>query len=121
MKQLAIPAIIGLAAAAAAYFLAVPLKLGAHPFWADQVILWGAPIGLILGLIATRFSFRASVCGLIALTGVAYIVTNIGKSRFAASYAEDVFGGQMWFFGWHAVCIFAVATIVVAATRLNKS
>lgn len=121
MMRFAIPAAIGLAAAAVAYFLALPLKLGAHPFWADQAIFWGAPIGIILGLIAARMSYLVSLIGMIAVTGGAYAVAHIGKSRFAASYAEDAFGGQMWFFGWHAVAIFAVAAIVVAATKLNRS
>jgi hypothetical protein len=116
-----IPVVIGIAAAGAAYFFKVPLKLGAHPFWADQVILWGAPIGVILGLIAVRLSFRASIIGFVALTGIAYLTAHTGKSRFAASYAEDAFGGQMWFFGWHGVFVFAVAAIVVAATKLTPS
>jgi len=40
--------------------------------------------------------------------------------RFAASYAENAFAGQMWFFGWHAVCIFAMATIVTTAYRPRR-
>ncbi|MEJ6478899.1 MAG: hypothetical protein QNL92_09500 [Octadecabacter sp.] len=121
MKQLIVPAAIGLVAAALVYLLNVPLKLGAHPFWADRVILVGAPIGILLGLATTRFTYLARVFGLIALTGIAYTVAQIGKTRFAASYAEDAFGGHMWFFGWHAVCVFAVAVVVALAAKGSRS
>ena len=117
--KLVIPAVVGLAAAAVAYFFALPLKFGAHPFWSDQVVYWGAPIGVVVGLAATRFSDRAAFIGLVVLALASYAIAVYGKARFAASYAEDAFGGQMWFFGWHAVVIFAIAAIVVAATKFR--
>ncbi|WP_296426520.1 hypothetical protein [Yoonia sp.] len=118
--RLVIAIAIGFAAAAAAYALKLPLRFGAHPFWADQALLWGAAIGAILALITSRTHYSLRVLSFTTLTAGAYAVAHIGKMRFAASYAENAFAGQMWFFGWHAVCIFAMATIVTTAYRPRR-
>lgn len=93
-------------AAALAYALNLPQSLGAHPWWSQNVILIGLPIGLVIawGLALTPLSRIAAV----SLTGGAAVVTAVAavtaKARFAASYAEDVLAGQMWYFGWIGTC-----------------
>ncbi len=121
MKRLAFPFSITLAVAVAAYFSGATETLGAHPFWAGNTILLGTPIGLVLGYFSTRLPFISATVGLAGLTLVFFAIANLGKSRFAASYAEDTFAGQMWFFGWHAVVMFALATLFVAAANLRRT
>lgn len=120
MIRFLLPLVITLAAAGAAYLFNVTRMFGAHPFWAENVILWGVPIGIVLGLISTLVRYHVALIGLGALTIIAYAVAHVGKARFAASYAEDTFGGQMWFFGWNAIVIFAAATIFVGAAKINQ-
>lgn len=86
--------------------------LGAHPFWAGKVTLIGAPLGVLLFWAGQAMGARwiTAACALLAL--VSYAVAFQGKARFAASYAEDRFAGQLWFFGWIATAAFA--TVVVA-------
>jgi hypothetical protein len=90
-------------------------SLGAHPFWSISIAWLGVPFGLIVAL-ATKWLdwswlLRVSI-GIVGL-GIAYAVATYGKSAFAASYAEDVLAGRMWYFGWVGVAIFA--TVLVAA------
>lgn len=90
-------------------------SLGAHPFWSTQIALIGAPIGAALALIlrfATRFQWTSALAALV-LTGMAFAMASMGKSRFAASYAEDVQAGQLWYFGWIAVALFATTTLAL--------
>lgn len=103
---------VGVLAAAVIYLLELPLRFGAHPFWADQVVFWGAPIGIVLALISSRLQYAIRTGSILLLAAVAFGVAHLGKTRFAASYAEDAFAGQMWFLGWHAVIIFAIAGII---------
>ena len=115
-----LPAIIAVAIATLGTFLwGVPKHFGAHPFWADRVLFVGAPIGLILGLTLIRLHYVASVLALLVLTLLSYATAHSAKTQFAASYAEDAFAGQMWYFGWYAVCISAAALIARAAIRKN--
>lgn len=88
-------------------------SLGAHPVWSTQIALIGAPIGAILAIIlrfATRFRWTSALAASV-LTGMAFAMATMGKSRFAASYAEDVQAGQLWYFGWIAVALFATTTL----------
>ncbi len=121
MKQYAFPFGLCIAVAIAAYFAGATQTLGAHPFWADKTILLGTPIGLILGYASTRLPYGRAIGGLAGLTLVSFAIAHVGKTRFAASYAEDTFAGQMWFFGWHAVVIFALATLFIAAANLKRT
>jgi len=114
-----IPAAIALIATGIAYQTGVTSKLGAHPFWSDQILFWGAPAGIILGLIASRLRYAPAIIGSAFAAIIAYVIAHTGKIRFAASYAEDTTAGHMWFFGWNAVVIFAVATVFIAATKLS--
>lgn len=120
MMRYAFPFGITLAVAVAAYFSGATQTLGAHPFWASNTIILGTPIGLALGYVSTRLRLGLAIAALTGLTIVTYLIARTGKTRFAASYAEDAFAGQMWFFGWHAVVVFAVATLFVAAFNLKS-
>ena len=121
MKRYAFPLGLTVAVAIAAYFAGATATLGAHPQWAGKTILLGAPIGLILGYASTHLPYSRAMIGLVGLTIVSFGIAHTGKLRFAASYAEDTFGGQMWFFGWHAVVIFALAALFAAAAHLKRA
>ena len=87
------------------------VKLGAHPWWAVQVALIGAPIGALVAM-APFTQGKRLLLGLVVLAlcaGAAYY----GKTQFAASFAEDAFAGRMWYFGW--IGIAAGDAIIVAA------
>jgi len=122
VKQYWFPFGLTVAIAVAAYLTGATQTLGAHPFWAEKVIILGAPMGIALGYIATRIRYGLAVAGLAGLTIAALAVAHLGKTRFAASYdAEDALAGQMWFLGWHVVVVFALATLFVAAAGLKKA
>ena len=88
-------------------------SLGAHPFWAISVAWIGVPIGLVLALAAKTLQVAWLIRVLIFLICVsaAYTLAAVGKERFAASYAEDRFAGQIWYFGWIASTCAATALI----------
>jgi hypothetical protein len=92
------------------------LALGAHPWWATQVIWLGLGLGILLGVIlwSLRFSRTTRLLSLVGLTLAAFATAHTGKARFAASYAEDALAGQMWYFGWIATCSFALAVLATA-------
>jgi len=93
--------------------------LGAHPWWSGKVVLIGAPIGLVLAVIlGTILAPRWRAALFAVATLAAFWVATTGKAGFAASYAEDQFAGQMWYFGWIATAaslagfLYAVAALV---------
>lgn len=88
--------------------------LGAHPWWSGKVIWIGIPIGTLLSLFAwlLHVARLPRLLGFGAFTILSFSMAHIGKSRFAASYAEDMFAGQMWYFGWVATCAFCAATLI---------
>ena len=97
----------------------VSKSLGAHPFWAIKVALIGAPAGAVLAVIlryATRFQWTSALAALV-LTGLAFALAHMGKTRFAASYAEDIQAGQLWYFGWIAVAVFSTTTLALLWPR----
>lgn len=100
-----------------AYAIGLTQILGAHPWWADKVILIGLFLGLLLSttLWGLRVSKFVRLLGLTVLAFVAYATAYTGKAQFAASYAEDALAGQMWYFGWIATCTFALAILATAA------
>ena len=103
-----IAGVIGAVLAAFAIYLTdAPAFLGAHPTWAATVIGIGAPLG-VFGFIALVRTNRHILLGL-SIVGliVAYMAVVYGKSRFAASFGDDVLAGKMWYFGWIAICGFA--------------
>ena len=100
-------------AAALAFALNLPQNLGAHPWWPQDVILNGLPIGLALAwVLALTPLSRVTAIALAGMaTMAAAVIATTGKARFAASYAEDVFAGKMWYFGWIATCGLAAALL----------
>lgn len=108
-----IPLVLPLIGAGLAYITGVTQTLGAHPWWADKVIWFGLGLGLLLAAIlwGLKLSTPLRLTGLTVLGLAALGVAFSGKSRFAASYAEDAFAGQMWYFGWMATCTFALAIL----------
>lgn len=90
--------------------------LGAHPFWSIRVAWVGVPLGLIAAVAAKHLGGRWALRTALFLIGaaIAYAIAVAGKDRFAASFAEDVLAGQLWYFGWIATCAFAAALIAAA-------
>lgn len=111
--RITLPFFALLFAATLAYVTGLPQILGAHPWWADKVILLGLPIGI--GLATTAWALgisrRMRLMGFALLTLTAFGVAHSGKLQFAASYAEDMLAGQAWYFGWIATCALAAATL----------
>ncbi|MFT7596844.1 MAG: hypothetical protein ACI8R4_004186 [Paracoccaceae bacterium] len=107
-----------LAAALLASATGVTQIFGAHPWWAQQVIWIGLLVGLTLAAIARALpiSHIPRVAGFVLLTLTAIATATTGKSRFAASYAEDAFAGQMWYFGWIGICALTAATLASLLT-----
>ena len=97
----------------------VPGQLGAHPFWQQSVGL----IGAIAGGMSAFFLRRVNVAGAIpavtagVLTATSFGTAHVGKTRFAASFAEDAMAGQVWYFGWIATAAFATVTLALALRR----
>ncbi len=99
---------------AVVYLFDAAITWGAHPFWATQVILVGAAIGTVFYLLPLlRPTVKLSLLIVLALT--AFAIATYGKTQFAASYAEDTFAGQLWYFGWHATLAAGFAAIGSAA------
>ncbi len=92
--------------------------LGAHPWWSQKTLLIGAPIGLIIAAIAAR-SFGAKSCLLVfsLLVFIAVSIAKFGQTQFAASYAEDVLAGKLWYYGWIIVGV----TFTAAITALSRA
>ena len=114
-----IPFALAAAIVVVAALFGLSQSLGAHPFWAVKVALIGAPAGAVLALIlryATRFRWTSTLAALI-LTGLAFAMAHMGKTRFAASYAEDVQAGQLWYFGWIATALFATTVLALLWPR----
>ncbi|UZD90026.1 hypothetical protein [Cognatishimia activa] len=113
----AIAVLVTLGLAILAWFADIPKELGAHPWWSQQVLLTGALVGLVVGLILDRFlkGGLTAVLGLFIAATIGFGVAKYGQTQFAASFAEDAFAGQLWFFGWHVTSIMTFATIASAS------
>lgn len=99
-----IPAALAAAVMALLIALDIARPLGAHPSWSRQTLLIGAPFGLLLATLAPyalRPTPRLLFWALATLA--AYAAAKSGGMQFAASYAEDVPAGKLWFFGWIAM------------------
>ena len=110
-----------LIAAALAVLLTLPQTLGAHPQWAITVILIGTPIGIILAnaLNAAKFAQPLRIATGAALTIAAFLTARYGRTEFGASFAEDQFAGQLWYFGWIATCAGVALTLASLALHRN--
>ena len=92
--------IIALAVPVALGWFGAFQTLGAHPWWALKVALIGAPVGVVLGAVLSRYALLPSVIAGLVLLALAYGAAYYGKTQFAASFAEDAFAGKLWYFGW---------------------
>ena len=95
-------------------------SLGAHPWWAFEVSLYGAVPGILLAVVLS-FVSRFAVVFAFADLVLAGFVAWWGKRGFAASSGDDALAGQLWFFGWIAVCACAVALIALVVARLRAA
>lgn len=113
----AIAAVVTLGLALITWTVDLPKALGVHPWWSQQVLTTGALIGLALGVAVNR-AFKGRAIALLSLlvgTAMGFAMAKYGQTQFAASYAEDAFAGQLWYFGWHATCALGFATITAAS------
>ena len=92
---------------------------GAHPFWSGRVVYIGVPLGLILAWAVRRAGLgRGMRLGLYLLGTVVLVSLAFwGKAQFAASFAEDRFAGQVWYFGWIGAAMFATALLARLLSR----
>jgi len=107
--------------------------LGAHPFWSAKVAFFGVATGAALWLLVDWLARRAKseTSSPVAILVVAIILTGTvswyGKTEFSASFAENTFAGQLWYYGFilFVACIFAalvtVSKAIVPKIRLSTS
>jgi len=97
------------------------VKWGAHPWWAFSTALIGAIIGITFGLLFSLIPRApATVIALVGL-GVAIAVAYFGKTQFATSFAEDIFAGKLWYFGWVGIAAGMTATVLAYLAPRQKS
>jgi hypothetical protein len=117
-------ALFGFAVLAIFGFTGAAEAMGAHPFWALKVCLAGGFIGAVTGavlsglVVARRGGWLWLIAAGPVISGLAYRISRTGADRFAISYAEDAFGGQMWFFGAAATAAGASLTVTVVLAAL---
>lgn len=98
-------------------------RLGAHPWWAGQVVWIGGGAGLALAaMLAWAGQARGRWISLLLLLGLgALALAAYGKARFAASYAEDALAGQFWYFGWIAGMAGLAGCLALGVVRLSRA
>ena len=111
MLRLLVAAVLATAITLALAHLGLTRALGAHPFWSAKIAWIGAPVGLVLALGALRLPKLVAAGGFALLTVASLAVAQYGKTGFAASFAEDRFAGQLWYFGWIATAAFFAAAL----------
>ncbi len=96
-------------------WLGGPQALGAHPWWAASVGYIGGAAGVAVWLVLTlvRLGPRRTALAALVVLVAAGVATWIGKTNFAASYAEDALAGRFWYVGW--IVSLAAATVLIAA------
>jgi len=99
-----LPILIALAVLGGVWVFDLPKQLGAHPWWSQNVILYGGPAGIVIAALLSLTPLNTWLRLVLALciTLAAFILARNGGLDFAASYAEDTAAGQRWFFGWIA-------------------
>lgn len=110
---------VAVACSAFAYFTAAPAILGAHPFWASDVVLWGSAGGILVVAAGGSRALRLRLIGSLVLAGLGLALATWGKAQFAASYGEDALAGRLWHFGWIGVCAFTFAALVLAGASFS--
>lgn len=113
-----IAALVSLALVATALLGGVQ-ALGAHPWWDLKVSLIGAGLGSAVAVALGRPGGMWLAWAGLMLMVVAFLTARYGMTEFAASYAEDRFAGQLWFFGWIATCSAAVTALAGAGIALG--
>jgi len=95
-------------------YLGVPEQLGAHPRWAMKVSYIGIGLGVVIYSLAWvwQSGWVAKFILFAVLAVISGVGATFGKSRFAASFAEDALAGQLWYFGWIAVFGFVFALLM---------
>lgn len=94
-------------------------RLGAHPFWAQDVPLTGLVLAVPIMVLAVWRPRLALVLSLLCLVAGA-LAARFGKAAFAASYAENALAGQFWFLGWIVLCGGACAALSLALLSLRS-
>lgn len=120
MIRIVLALILPVLVAVGAYMAQATRALGAHPIWAEQIIIIGVAVGAAFGLLLalTRVGLVLRMSGPLVLAGGAYFVSYVGKTRFAASYGDDALAGQLWHYGALAACVFLFAALAaLGATR----
>lgn len=116
-----LPALIAALLMAALIALDIARPLGAHPWWSQKTLLIGAPIGLILAILAglkLRPVPLAITCAI--ATALAFATAKYGQTQFAASYAEDALAGKLWYVGWIATGVCSAATLTAMGAALTR-
>ena len=101
----------------------LPKTLGAHPWWSRDVLLYGALPGILLAIASQKIPKKPvlPLVGFGLAAGLSFGVASFGTARFAASYAEDDLAGQVWFLGWIATVLFAIATAGALGNTLDRA
>ena len=110
-------ALIAIVLMALVWAIGLPKSLGAHPWWAEKVIFIGAPIGIVIAVVAMFVSSAAWLRLIIfaVLVVLSYWVAKSGGEAFAASYADDAAAGKRWYFGWIATMTALAAFLTTVA------
>ncbi len=119
MKQLILYGVGAACVVCLLAYLGATKSLGAHPFWAVNVAFYGAVPGILLAVglaYVTRLALYFAIFDLSLSAGVAWW----GKRMFVATSGDDAFAGQMWFFGWIAVCACAVAVLALLTHKFTN-
>lgn len=114
----AFPLLLTLLFIALAYAVNAPVQFGAHPQWAQTNLLIGGALGLATAFAACFLPGPASgrVVAFAVLSVFFLYAAHAGGTQFAASYAEDVRAGQLWYLGWIAGPA-ALAAVLYSATH----
>ncbi|MEO1639786.1 MAG: hypothetical protein AAFU41_11130 [Pseudomonadota bacterium] len=120
MTRLGTAICFGVGASALIFLLDLARLTGAHPGWAGHLFLSGTFLGSLLAFLVVHLQFVPRTIGLSLLVIGAYLTADYGRMLFTAPFAEDRIAGQMWFYGWHVLCITLVAHIIsVSYERLE--
>ncbi|WP_270727364.1 hypothetical protein [Shimia sp. Alg240-R146] len=116
-----LPALIAAVFIAAIIAIDTAKPLGAHPWWSQRTLLLGTPVGLILATLAgLKLRSMPLTIAFALATVLAFALAKYGQTQFAASYAEDRFAGQLWYFGWIATGAAFAATLTAAVQAILR-
>lgn len=101
-------------------WIKMPEHFGAHPYWAGKVLFIGGALGIFASSAFSVFASDMRLFVPLVLFDTVFFLGAVsaywGKSEFAASYAENEFAGQLWFFGWIAIAA-GLSGLVSSAVR----